>query len=487
VFDAAAPRLLRLAIHLAGDVGASEDLVQATFVTAMERAREFEATREIEPWLAGILGNHARNVTRSTGRSGARTDAMDVAEIVARDDRTPLDGALSKEESAELAKALDSLPEPYRAPMILRLRHGLKDADIGHVLDRSPGTVRVQLHRGREMLKKLLPAGLVASLVAIAPARGLDGVKAALLAKAGSASGSAGGRHAHRDRRLGVVVSRRRSRVRRAAPRRIGPRARARAQHARSRTSRRRRARAAPRNRPRASAPRGSRRERCASPAASSIARTRESRNPMPPAARADVSVRFDDGTWGQKPFAAFDVHCDEHGAFAFELDAHRDCLRALDARVRRRRATSRASLERAIAADATWIDDVVLERPAIGALRGETLDAYGRPLAGVLVRLAGAAPRADGNTAPLETTSDERGRFEMWPTHLPIAQLDGELAGWSLLESELPRPEEAGGFAFARIVMAPRGELVVRVSITTDARCRTSRSASAAPTSSRA
>jgi RNA polymerase sigma-70 factor (ECF subfamily) len=187
VFDATAPRLLQLAIHLVGDLAAAEDLVQATFVTAIERAATFDASRNLESWLAGILANHARDLTKSARRE------IDVASLVERVEATPLEHALDAEWSAALAEALDRVPEPYRVVLILRLQHGMEPTEIAHALQRSPGAVRVQLHRGRELLRKLLPAGLVASAMFIAePGRGLAQVKANVVAHAAIVKSSVG-------------------------------------------------------------------------------------------------------------------------------------------------------------------------------------------------------------------------------------------------------------------------------------------------------
>lgn len=194
VFDALAPGLLRLAIHLVGDPAAAEDLVQQTFVTAMERAASWDARRPLEPWLQGILANHARDLKKSARR--AFDPDFDLATVLAREEDAPLESASRRELSGELARAVDALDEPYRAAVLLRLRHGMEAADIAHVLGRSPGAVRVQLHRARELLRKTLPASIASALLLLAePARGLECARnqtlehAARLAPAASVGG----------------------------------------------------------------------------------------------------------------------------------------------------------------------------------------------------------------------------------------------------------------------------------------------------------
>ena len=179
VFDATAPRLLRLAIHLVGKADEAEDLVQETFLAAIEQAEDFEASRELAPWLAGILANLARYARRRAARD------PDAARLRERIERSPLEEAADSEFSGALAKALDRLKEPYRRVLLLRLRHGLAPADIAHALDESPGTVRVHIHRGMEKLRRLLPAGFAsAAFLLVDPTRGLAAIRHAVVAKA---------------------------------------------------------------------------------------------------------------------------------------------------------------------------------------------------------------------------------------------------------------------------------------------------------------
>ena len=60
VFDATAAELLRVAVHLVQDMHVAEDLVQATFLTAIQHRRDYQPGTRVIPWLMAILTNMAR-------------------------------------------------------------------------------------------------------------------------------------------------------------------------------------------------------------------------------------------------------------------------------------------------------------------------------------------------------------------------------------------------------------------------------------------
>ena len=70
LFDVVSTDLFRVALYVATNPSDAEDLVQATFLTAIESASGFDASRPLQPWLTGILTNHARRRRRDrSGRS----------------------------------------------------------------------------------------------------------------------------------------------------------------------------------------------------------------------------------------------------------------------------------------------------------------------------------------------------------------------------------------------------------------------------------
>src|SRR5687768_3677050 len=68
VFDRTAAEALRVALHLADSMHDAEDLVQQTFVAAIEDAHRYDPNRRFLPWLLGILAHQARSTRRSRKR-----------------------------------------------------------------------------------------------------------------------------------------------------------------------------------------------------------------------------------------------------------------------------------------------------------------------------------------------------------------------------------------------------------------------------------
>jgi RNA polymerase sigma-70 factor (ECF subfamily) len=184
VFDRAAPRLLRLAVHLTGSVADAEDLLQQTFVQAMRLAPQFDAARPLLPWLCALLAGQAKNLQRSRRRKAAEP----LPELPT-DAEPPLDAAARAEVLAALRSGIARLSHEQRQVLLLQLQHGLSPAEIADVLDVPPGAVRMRIHRGIAALRALLPTGLAVWLAALWPSRGLAAVRSEVLRHAGAAVG----------------------------------------------------------------------------------------------------------------------------------------------------------------------------------------------------------------------------------------------------------------------------------------------------------
>jgi len=193
VFDAAAPRLLLVAMHLCRDAATAEDLVQTVFLHAIRDADRFDAGRPVLPWLLGMLEHRATDLRRSAHVRRERAAAVDAA----ANDGSPERAAAASEIRERVAEALAGMPGDYREVLTLRLVHGLSAVEIAHAQGVPPVTVRSRLRRGLDLLRGALPRGLatrglLAMLVAeVATARdGMAAVRAKVLAAAGAGVGA---------------------------------------------------------------------------------------------------------------------------------------------------------------------------------------------------------------------------------------------------------------------------------------------------------
>jgi RNA polymerase sigma factor (sigma-70 family) len=162
VFDATAPELLRIACHLVGNQDQAQDLVQDTFLIAIDKRREFAIERRVLPWLCGILVHLARNAQRA-----ARRHELALRPVAKVED--PAASAAAAEFRAALLTATAALPAAYRSVMALHLQHGMNAVEISSELGRPAGTVRTQLVRGLDLLRRRLPRGFALAPAVVMP------------------------------------------------------------------------------------------------------------------------------------------------------------------------------------------------------------------------------------------------------------------------------------------------------------------------------
>ena len=120
-----------------------DDLAQDVFLQAMRRLGSLRNAEAFGPWLAAI----ARNRARDHWRRGE--DTVELPDDVA--------GAPHPEgEALSVFAAIRRLPEAYRETLVLRLVEGMTGPEIAERAGLTPGSVRVNLHRGMQMLREAL-------------------------------------------------------------------------------------------------------------------------------------------------------------------------------------------------------------------------------------------------------------------------------------------------------------------------------------------
>lgn len=185
LFDGLSPELLRVARHVAFDESQAEDLVQATFLVAMEHPERFDESKSIAAWLTGVLSKEALAWRRGAARKPNAERLLDPKEE--REEASRPEAIATREETAGLlAATLERLPALYRDVLQHHFLRGLSPSQIAKEQAASSVTVRVRLHRGLAQLRELLPAGVASGLVLSLSSRGHAAMRAELLAHANS-------------------------------------------------------------------------------------------------------------------------------------------------------------------------------------------------------------------------------------------------------------------------------------------------------------
>ena len=127
----------------------ADDLVQDVFILALRRLPTLREPGRFGAWIAAIARNRAYDYhRRSVPEEPIEDDLPDETAGSARRDPEIQAGAI--------LAVVKSLPEAYRETLILRFVEGMTGPEIAAHTGMTPGSVRVNLHRGMQQLRAKL-------------------------------------------------------------------------------------------------------------------------------------------------------------------------------------------------------------------------------------------------------------------------------------------------------------------------------------------
>jgi RNA polymerase sigma-70 factor (ECF subfamily) len=139
---------------------APSDLVQHTIIEGFTQFVTFRGTsrEELARWLRQILLNHLANTAKAYHRAKREVEREQEADSQLTNLRqlSPSGEAMSREEQALLAAAIERLPESYRQAIQMRHQENLPFAEIGQRLGRSDEAARKLWARAVVRLKEEL-------------------------------------------------------------------------------------------------------------------------------------------------------------------------------------------------------------------------------------------------------------------------------------------------------------------------------------------
>ena len=136
--------VFRVALNLVKSPSAAEDVCQEVFLRFWKSKTVFPDEESIRYWLIRVTINEGRRSLRSKWNKYESLDNYtDTLYFLPAENR-------------ELFDSVMNLPKKYRIVIYLFYYEGYSTSEISGLLSSSPATVRMQLHRGRELLKKNL-------------------------------------------------------------------------------------------------------------------------------------------------------------------------------------------------------------------------------------------------------------------------------------------------------------------------------------------
>ncbi len=151
--------------RMLNDYDRAVDLAQETFVRVYMSADRYQATYSFSTYIYRIASNLAISDLRQRKRrrlvpipSFFSDKDGEELEVELPDERQlmPDEALIEDERRRAVSRAIASLPEKYRAPIILRDIEGKSYEEIGKVLELSDGTVKSRINRARNLLKEKL-------------------------------------------------------------------------------------------------------------------------------------------------------------------------------------------------------------------------------------------------------------------------------------------------------------------------------------------
>ena len=135
-----------LALAKTGSPADAEDVFQEVFLAYCLCGKTFRDEEHRRAWLLRTAINHCRRITTSSWRR----------KTVPLSERADQPVLFQEPEENLVWAAVQKLDELYRLPVYLFYFQELSAAEIAKILKIRPGTVRMRLCRGRELLRDAL-------------------------------------------------------------------------------------------------------------------------------------------------------------------------------------------------------------------------------------------------------------------------------------------------------------------------------------------
>lgn len=158
-------QIYNLALRMVENREDARDVAQETFIKAFNSLSSFRYESGFKTWLFRIASNTCLDYLRRRNRDSTRRierppeESRNIIETIPSGDLTPEENIIRKEKEAAVKKALDSLPEGYRLPLVMHHYQKLSYREISKAMNIPERTVATRLYRAKMMLREIIAGG----------------------------------------------------------------------------------------------------------------------------------------------------------------------------------------------------------------------------------------------------------------------------------------------------------------------------------------
>jgi RNA polymerase sigma-70 factor (ECF subfamily) len=146
------PALLRFLQRYTGDKSIADDLLQETLIRVARGLPGFDGRASVKTWAFAIATRVAADYYRGPEHRLCIVDVDEAYDVpdpaMMADERMIVD-----EMNTCIRQVIDSLPDDYRAALVLHDLEGMTAAQVAEICAASLANVKIRIHRARNRLK----------------------------------------------------------------------------------------------------------------------------------------------------------------------------------------------------------------------------------------------------------------------------------------------------------------------------------------------
>jgi RNA polymerase sigma-70 factor (ECF subfamily) len=152
----------QLALGIVKNPSEADDLVQESFIKAFRSLARYNPQYAFTTWLCKIVSNHCLDHLRRKKIQSISLDepipgrTSDIKREIPDWSCNPEQLLARKQQMLSIDQAIDALPPRYKRVIVLRHKEDRTYEEISQILKIPLGTVKAQIFRARELLKKKL-------------------------------------------------------------------------------------------------------------------------------------------------------------------------------------------------------------------------------------------------------------------------------------------------------------------------------------------